>query len=77
MNVSKFQKMRCILCHNVQQEKLGQKNTQGWKGMVMYNKVHGTIDMSHHVASMHNATSELYKTQCFNATKHSNVHQKC
>jgi len=56
---------------------LGQKITQSQKGMVMYNKVHGTTNMSHHVASMHYATLDLYKTQCFNVTKHSNVHQKC
>lgn len=65
------------MCHNVQQEELGQKFTQSQKGMVMYNKVNGTTNMKHNVVSMHCATLELYKTQCFNATKHSDVHQKC
>jgi hypothetical protein len=32
----------------------------------MYNKVHGTTTMNHHVASKHSTTLKLYKTQCFN-----------
>ncbi len=38
MDVGKSQRMRCILCHNVQQEEVDQSSTQSWKGLVMYNK---------------------------------------
>jgi hypothetical protein len=41
----------------------------------MYNKVHGTTTMSHHVASKHSTTLKLYKTQCSNVATPFYVHQ--
>jgi len=61
VDVGKFQLMRCILCHNVQQEKVDQSSTQSWKGLVMYNRDHGTIAMSCHVASGNFIILRLYQ----------------
>jgi hypothetical protein len=41
----------------------------------MYNKVHGTITMSHHVASKHSTTLKLYKTHCFKVATPFDIHQ--
>jgi hypothetical protein len=42
----KSQQMRCVVCHNIQQEVVGEITTQNKKGLVMYIKDHGTITMS-------------------------------
>ncbi len=42
----KPQKMKCVVYHNIQQEVVGKSSTQNWKGLVMYNKDHGTTAMS-------------------------------
>jgi hypothetical protein len=61
VNVGKSQIMRCILCHNVQEEELDQSSTQSWKGLVMYNNDHGTTAMSCHVAYGHSIVLRLYQ----------------
>jgi hypothetical protein len=45
--------MKCVVYHNIQQEVVGKNSTQNWKGLVMYNKDHGTTAMSQHVAFEH------------------------
>ncbi len=61
LDYCKFQKMRCILCHNVQQEKVGQSSTQSEKNLVMYNKDHDTTTMNCHVILKHFAILKLYQ----------------
>ncbi len=53
VDACKFQRTRCILCHNVKQEEVHQTLTQSKKGLVMYNKDHGTIAMNCDVTSKH------------------------
>ncbi len=69
MDIRKSQKMKCILCHNVQQEEVDQNSTQSQKGLVMYNKDHGIIAMNH-VALEHFRVLKLYQMQHFNVTTH-------
>ncbi len=49
VNLIKFQKMQCVVCHNVQQEQDGNNSTCTWKGLFVYDKEHGTIAMNWHV----------------------------
>jgi len=58
-----FQRMKLILCHNVQQEKVDQNYTQSWKGLVIYNEDHGTTTMSCYVASKYFVVLKLYQMQ--------------
>jgi len=67
VDVGKSQRMRCILCHKVQQEKVDQSFTQSWKGLVMYNKDHNTFAMSYHVAFGHSIVLRLYQIWHFGA----------
>lgn len=48
VNLIKFQKMQCVVCHNLQQEKDGNNSTCTWKGLFVYDKEHGTIAMNWH-----------------------------
>jgi len=41
--------MQCVVCHNVQQEEDGNNSTCAWKGLLVYDKEHGTIAMNWHV----------------------------
>jgi hypothetical protein len=61
VDIGKSQIMRCILCHNVQQEKVDQSSTQSWKGLVMYNEDHSTIAMNCHVVSRNSIVLRLYQ----------------
>ncbi len=54
--------MRCVLYHSIQHEVVGRNFTQNKKGLVMYNKDHGTIVMSRHVASKHYAMLKQFST---------------
>jgi hypothetical protein len=47
--------MRCVVYHSIQQEVVGKSFTHNKKGLVMYNKDHGTIVMNRHVTSEHYA----------------------
>jgi hypothetical protein len=57
---SQSQRMKCIMCYNIQQKENNQNSTQSWKGLVKYNKDHGTTTMSHHVSSKHSTILALY-----------------
>jgi hypothetical protein len=50
------------------QQEVDQSSTQSWKGLVMYNKDHGTIAMSCHVAFGHSIVLRLYQMRRFGAT---------
>jgi hypothetical protein len=45
--------MKCVVYCSIQQEAVGKSFTQNRKGLVMYNKDHGTTAMSRHVAFEH------------------------
>jgi len=53
VDIDKSQRMRCILCHSVQQKEVDQSSTQSQKGFIMYNKDHGITAMNRHVVSKH------------------------
>jgi nitrate/TMAO reductase-like tetraheme cytochrome c subunit len=53
VDIHKSQRMKCILCHNVQQEEVDQSSTQSQKGFIMYNKDHGITAMNPHVVLKH------------------------
>jgi hypothetical protein len=53
MNSSKPQQMRCVVYHNIHQEKARQNNTHLHKGFITSNKDHQTITMSRHVFTKH------------------------
>jgi hypothetical protein len=45
--------MKCVVYCSIQQEVVRKSFTQNQKGLVMYNKDHGTTAMSQHVAFEH------------------------
>jgi hypothetical protein len=55
--------MQCVVCHNIQQEVVGESSTQNKKGLVMYIKDRGIITMSRHVAFEHSIVLKQYNTQ--------------
>jgi len=54
--------MRCVVCHNIQGEVVGENYTQSRKRLIMYNKDHGTIIMNRHVAFEHFIVLKQYNT---------------
>jgi hypothetical protein len=60
--------MKCIMCHNMQQQENNQNSTQSWKGLIKYNKDHGIIAMSDHVSSKHYAVTALSQAQQWSIT---------
>ncbi len=52
--------MQCVVCHNIQQEVLGESSTQNHKGLVMYIKDHGITTMNQHVAFEHSTMLKQY-----------------
>ncbi len=63
IDVSKCQRMRFVVYHNVQQEDFIQNNIWHHKGLVTYNKVHGTTTMSKHVFIKHFPMLNLYQSK--------------
>jgi hypothetical protein len=41
-----YQKMQCVVYHNVQKEEDGNNSTRTWKGLFVYDKEHDTIAMN-------------------------------
>jgi hypothetical protein len=62
------QQMRCAICHPAQQEHRPNSATRVRKGVVTYNKQHGTTSMKKHVAQEHGDIFTKYK-----ATRKPNV----
>lgn len=62
------QQMRCAICHPAQQEHRPNSATRVRKGVVTYNKQHGTTSMKKHVAQEHGEIFTKYK-----ATRKPNV----
>nr|XP_024359895.1 uncharacterized protein LOC112274515 isoform X1 [Physcomitrium patens] len=63
------QQMRCAICHPAQQEHRPNSATRVRKGVVTYNKQHGTTSMKKHVAQEHGDIFTKYKaTRMSNAT---------
>lgn len=55
------QQMRCAICHPAQQEHRPNSATRVRKGVVTYNKQHGTTSMKKHVAQEHGDIFTRYK----------------
>jgi hypothetical protein len=55
--------MRCVVYHNIHQEKARQNNSRLHKDFITYNKDHGTITMTRHVFTKHITILSTYKTQ--------------
>nr|XP_024402695.1 uncharacterized protein LOC112295398 isoform X2 [Physcomitrium patens] len=55
------QQMRCAICHPAQQEHRPNSATRVRKGVVTYNKQHGTTSMKKHVAQEHGDIFTKYK----------------
>jgi hypothetical protein len=60
IDVSKSQRMQCVVSHNVQQEDFVQNNIQCHKGLITYNKMHGTTTMNKHVFTKLSVMLNLY-----------------
>lgn len=61
VDLVKPQLMRCIVCHPSRRETLGLRSTRCRKGVVLYNKEHGTSAMKRHVHAEHPQAFSRYK----------------
>ncbi|KAG0584835.1 hypothetical protein M758_3G242300 [Ceratodon purpureus] len=61
VDLVKPQLMRCIVCHPSRRETMGLRSTRCRKGVVLYNKEHGTSAMKRHVHAEHPQSFSRYK----------------
>lgn len=61
VDLVKPQLMRCIVCHPSRRETMGLRSTRCRKGVVLYNKEHGTSAMKRHVHAEHPQAFNRYK----------------